>query len=54
MGTGASSLHISKSNHTAQIGWRLDSTCDACDGENEALCVKYCQLGAVRLDGAPT
>lgn len=52
MGTGASSLHISKSNHTAEIGWRVDSTCDGCAGEDEALCVKYCQLGAARLDGS--
>jgi Fe-S-cluster-containing hydrogenase component 2 len=52
MGTGASSLQISKSNHTAETGWQLDSTCDGCAGEDEALCAKYCQLGAIRLNGA--
>jgi hypothetical protein len=52
MGTGPSSLHISKSNHTAEIGWRVDSTCDGCAGENGALCIKYCHLGAIRLNGA--
>ena len=55
MGTGASSISISRSNHTAEIGWRVDSTCDLCAHELQPLCVKYCQLGAVRIeaDGTP-
>ena len=55
MGTGASSIAISRSNHTAEIGWRIDSTCDLCAQEQQPLCVKYCQLGAVRIeaDGQP-
>jgi anaerobic carbon-monoxide dehydrogenase iron sulfur subunit len=50
MGTGASSIAISRSNHTAEIGWRIDSTCDLCAQEQQPLCAKYCQLGAVRVE----
>lgn len=41
-----SSTFISRDNDTAVITMNVDSTCDLCDGEEFALCVKYCAYGA--------
>jgi Fe-S-cluster-containing hydrogenase component 2 len=53
MGTGASSMRISRSNHTSEIVWRVESTCDLCTHEEQPLCIKYCQLNAIRLEATP-
>jgi hypothetical protein len=37
---------VSKDNDTARITLSVDSTCDLCSGEEQALCVKYCAYGA--------
>ena len=41
-----SSTHISRDNDNAIISMSVDSTCDLCDGEEIALCVKYCAYEA--------
>lgn len=52
MGTGASSMRIWRSNHTSEVTWQVESSCDLCLSEEQPLCVKYCQLDAVRLEAA--
>ncbi|MFH1490199.1 MAG: hypothetical protein ABII06_14945 [Pseudomonadota bacterium] len=42
-----SSIKISRSNLTGKMGWKIDSTCDSCVGEDQPLCVKYCAYGAI-------
>lgn len=44
-----SSTRVSMDNDTAKITLSIDSTCDRCSGEEEALCVKYCAYGARRV-----
>ena len=41
-----SSTRVSRDNDTAKINLSIDSTCDLCYGEEQALCVKYCAYGA--------
>lgn len=41
-----SSTRVSRDNDTARITLSVDSTCDLCSGEEQALCVKYCAYGA--------
>jgi hypothetical protein len=41
-----SSTRVSRDNDTARITLSVDSTCDLCSGEEEALCVKYCAYEA--------
>ena len=43
-----SSIRISKSNRTGKIEWRIDSTCDSCEVEEQPLCVRYCFYGALK------
>ena len=53
MGTSDSSIRISRSNHTAAVGWMVEPSCDLCPDEHQPLCVKYCQLGLIRLEARP-
>jgi len=48
-----SSIRISRSNLTGQMGWEIDATCDSCAGEEIPLCVKYCAYGALE-GGVPS
>jgi Fe-S-cluster-containing hydrogenase component 2 len=45
-GPAMSSTRVSRNNDTAKITMSIDSTCDFCFGEEQALCVKYCAYGA--------
>ncbi len=44
-----SSTKIVRDNDTGQITIELDETCDLCQGEETALCVRYCVYGAREL-----
>lgn len=40
-----SSTKVSRDNDDGKITISVDSTCDYCAGEEQALCVKYCSYG---------
>jgi hypothetical protein len=44
-----SSTKIVRDNDTGRITIELDETCDLCQGEETALCVRYCVYGAREL-----
>jgi len=44
-----SSTKIVRDNDTGEITIELDETCDLCQGEEIALCVRYCVYGAREL-----
>ncbi len=46
-----SSIHIGRSNRTAEMSWSLDPTCDLCAGDTEPFCIRYCQYDAITGDG---
>lgn len=46
--TEFSDIHVLKNHRTAAIKWSIDLTCDLCKGEEEPLCVKYCQYRALK------
>jgi Fe-S-cluster-containing hydrogenase component 2 len=48
----SSSIRISRSNETAEMGWRLEASCDLCAEEPGPLCVRYCQYDAIATGGA--
>jgi Fe-S-cluster-containing hydrogenase component 2 len=41
------SIKVLRNPQNGSIKWKLDSTCDQCDGEPEALCAKYCVYSAL-------
>jgi anaerobic carbon-monoxide dehydrogenase iron sulfur subunit len=43
------SIAVWKNNGNGKISWVRDSSCDNCDGEDTALCVKYCPYGALSI-----
>lgn len=47
----ASSIHIGRSNRTAEMSWTLDPSCDLCEGEAEPFCLRYCQYDAITTGG---
>jgi Fe-S-cluster-containing dehydrogenase component len=47
----ASSIHIGRSNQTAEMSWSLDPTCDLCAGEAGPVCARYCQYDAIVIGG---
>jgi carbon-monoxide dehydrogenase iron sulfur subunit len=48
-----SSIRAMKNNHTGVITWRMDESCDLCEGEDRLFCVHYCSYGALRAGGEP-
>jgi Fe-S-cluster-containing hydrogenase component 2 len=47
----ASSIHIGRSNRTAEMSWSLGPDCDLCAGEAEPFCIRYCQYDAIAMGG---
>jgi len=44
-----SSIRVVRDNATGGISWSLDpTTCDMCEGEEQAFCVSYCPYEALR------
>jgi Fe-S-cluster-containing hydrogenase component 2 len=43
------SIRVDKNNGTGKIRWRIDGTCDLCEGEEQPLCVRYCSYQALSL-----
>jgi Fe-S-cluster-containing hydrogenase component 2 len=52
MAPAASSIKIGFSNLTSAVTWEVQVTCDACAGEVQPFCAKYCAVSAVRLTAA--
>ena len=44
-----SSIRAMKNNQTGAIKWRMDESCDLCEGEDRIFCVQYCSYGALRV-----
>ena len=44
-----SSIKVSRNPQNGVLQWCIDSTCDGCKDEEEALCVKYCAYQAIRV-----
>lgn len=45
-----SSISATRRPNLGTVRWTVDETCDLCDGETEALCVKYCAYGALGFE----
>jgi len=42
------SIKVDKDKRNGKIHWRLNSTCDLCEGEDQPLCVRYCTYEALK------